>query len=105
MRGGAPAPPPAPGLDETASFVLDDLEFPPGQIESPSQISQRTVSVTSETEDTLSGVPAVRRQAAPRPIAPPAVAPTSARRPKIALGVIAVALVALAAAWWFGLLR
>ena len=38
--------------------ILDDLDFLPGQVESPSQISQRTVSVSSETEDTLAGVPA-----------------------------------------------
>ena len=58
-RGGSPAPPAAAGqLDETASFVLDDMDFAPGQVESPSQISQGTVSVASELEDTL---PACRR--------------------------------------------
>src|SRR2546423_12283510 len=55
FRGGAPAPPASAALDEAASFVLDDLDFPPGQVEGPSQISQGTVSVASETEDTLAG--------------------------------------------------
>lgn len=105
-RGNVPAPPPPmpAALEETASFVLDDLEFAPG-IESPSQISQRTVSVTSETEDTLAGVPAPRRSS-PLPVAPPS-APSSP--PKwlayVALGVIAASLVVtgLVAAWWLGL--
>src|SRR3954471_739958 len=61
FRGGAPAPPASAALDETASYVLDDLDFPQAQVESPSQISQGTVSVASETEDTLAGVPAPRR--------------------------------------------
>src|SRR6476619_955240 len=63
FRGGAPAPNVSPALDETASFsVLDDAEFAPGQIESPSQISQGTDSVFSATEDTVvSGVQAPRR--------------------------------------------
>src|SRR3954454_18813029 len=57
-RGVSQAPPAAGQLEETASFVLDDMEFGPGQVESPSQISQGTVSVASELEDTLPGVPA-----------------------------------------------
>ena len=61
------APPASAALDETASYVLDDLDFPPGQVESPSQISQGTVSVASETEDTLAGVPAPRRSAPVEP--------------------------------------
>ena len=44
----------------------------PGQVESPSQISQGTVSVASELEDTLAGVPAPRR--------PPVVATGAATR-------------------------
>jgi serine/threonine protein kinase len=104
FRGGAPAPPASPALDETASFVLDDLDFPPGQVESPSQISQGTVSVASETEDTLAGVPAVRRSAV-RPIAPP-IEPAPRRWPKVLVIVgviIASAGAAVAAAWWLGL--
>jgi eukaryotic-like serine/threonine-protein kinase len=105
-RGGAPAPPPSPALDETASFVLDDLEFPPGQIESPSQISQGTVSVASELEDTLSGVPTPRRPAGIRPAVQPAIETTRSRDGlKIVLVAIVVAAVAAAAvgAWWFGI--
>src|SRR5262249_17453564 len=41
QRAGAPVPqaPPA-AMDETAEYVLDDLDFPTPQLESPSQISQ-----------------------------------------------------------------
>jgi eukaryotic-like serine/threonine-protein kinase len=105
-RGSAPAHAPAlpAALDETASFVLDDLELVPG-IESPSQISQRTVSVTSETEDTLAGVPALRRSS-PLPVVP-SPAPSSPPRwlAFVALGVIVGALVVtgLVAAWSLGL--
>src|SRR5262249_29614245 len=67
FRGNAPPQAPPAGLDETASFVLDDGELMPGTVESPSQISQGTVSVASETEDTLAGVPAVKRATAARP--------------------------------------
>src|SRR6185436_7897319 len=106
---GAPAPPPpSAALDETASYVLDDLEFPPGQVESPSQISQGTVSVASETEDTLAGVPAPRRSA---PVMrPPAqsVEPAPRKWKKIAIAgaiVVAMAGAVFAAAWLLGLLQ
>src|SRR3954453_9070036 len=106
FRGGTPAPPASAALDETASFVLDDLEFPPGQIESPSQISQGTVSVASETEDTLAGVPAPRRSAPVVRTAPVPVlaAPRDWRTVVfVAAGVVAaLAGVAIAAAWWLG---
>jgi eukaryotic-like serine/threonine-protein kinase len=105
-RSGAPAPAASQGLDETASFVLDDLEFPPGQVESPSQISQGTVSVASETEDTLAGVPGVRRGAATMPTAPPIVVAQSKRRWPIVLAAAVVISAGLAAAaWWFGIFR
>jgi serine/threonine protein kinase len=107
FRGGAPAAPAAAGLNETASFVLDDMEFAPGQIESPSQISQGTVPLAaSETEDTLAGVPAPRRSGTVRPIPPPAVLPTEhSWLPVIVAGVIVIAIaIAGAAAWWLGLL-
>jgi hypothetical protein len=74
-RGGAPVGPSTVALQETASYsVLDDLELPANPLESPSQISQRTVSITSDTEDTLAGVQAPRRSSgAPRqPAAVPA---------------------------------
>ncbi|MEX2317218.1 MAG: serine/threonine-protein kinase [Pirellulales bacterium] len=51
-RAGRP-PQSAPALEETAAFVLDEAETAPGQMDSPSQISQGTVSMTGETEDTL----------------------------------------------------
>jgi serine/threonine protein kinase len=108
FRGGAPAPPPSAALDETASYVLDDLDFPPGQVESPSQISQGTVSVANETEDTLAGVPAPRRSAPPVLTAPVPVEPVPRRWPKVLLiaGLVAaLAGVAIAAAWLFGLGR
>jgi eukaryotic-like serine/threonine-protein kinase len=47
-------------LEETASFVLDDVETAPSQVESPSQISQGTLSNAAETEDTLAQVPRPR---------------------------------------------
>ncbi len=98
FRGGAKAPPASPALEETASFVLDDAEFATGQIESPSQISQGTVSVTAETQDTLHGVPAPRR--APVSPIPPAVAPAPKWWPKIVVaGVVVVAAAAIVVAW------
>ena len=90
------------------SFIIDDFDFPPGQVESPSQISQGTVSVASETEDTLAGVPALRRSApvvrtAPLPAEP---APRSWPKTLVAVGIVAaLAGVAVWAAWWLGLFR
>ena len=69
-RAGVQPPATAAQMDETASFVLDDIDGP-GQIESPSQISQGTVSVASELEDTLAGVSGVRRVTATRIAAAP----------------------------------
>jgi serine/threonine protein kinase len=106
-RGGAP-PPASTGLDETASYVLDDLDFPPGQVESPSQISQGTVSVASETEDTLAGVPAVRRSAPVVRTTPLPVEPAPKLWPKVLVvaGIVAaLAGLAIAAVWWLGLLK
>jgi hypothetical protein len=95
-------------MDETAEYVLDDLDFPTPQLESPSQISQRTVSVANETEDTLAGVPAPRRSA-PVVIQPaPLVEPESRRWPGVLVvaGVVAALVgAAVAAAWFLGLLR
>lgn len=102
-------PPNAAHMDETASFVLDDLDGPAGQVESPSQISQGTVSVISELEDTLPGVPAVRRVSAGGVASPPPAAPASTERSWMPL-VLAVMLLVIAAgaawlaAWWLGLL-
>jgi serine/threonine protein kinase len=108
FRGNAAPPPASPALDETASYVLDDLDFPPGQVESPSQISQGTVSVTSETEDTLAGVPAPRRSATVVRTAPLQVEPVPRRWPIVlaAIGTIAALVgIAIAAAWSLGLFR
>lgn len=106
FRGGAPAPPASPALDETASYVLDDLDFPPGQVESPSQISQGTVSVASETEDTLAGVPAPRRSAPVMRQSPLPVEPAPKQWPMVLIvaGILAaLAGVGVAAAWLMGL--
>jgi serine/threonine protein kinase len=105
FRGGAPAPPASAALDETASFVLDDLDFPPGQVESPSQISQGTVSVASETEDTLAGVPAVRRSGI-RPTQPAIEVEqaVSRRWPKVIAASLLIVAAAIFVAWWLGLL-
>jgi serine/threonine protein kinase len=63
-RVGAAAPPSMAALKETASFnVLDDIDAQANPLESPSQISQRTVSIAADTEDTLSGVQTPRRAA------------------------------------------
>jgi hypothetical protein len=76
-------------------------------LESPSQISQRTVSVASETEDTLSGVPAPRRSA-PVVIQPaPSIEQEPRRWPAVLLvaGVVAALVgAAVVAAWVLGLL-
>jgi eukaryotic-like serine/threonine-protein kinase len=111
-RGGAPAAPASAALDETASYVLDDFDFPPGQVESPSQISQGTVSVASETEDTLAGVPAAsvsapRRSGPVVPLPPLPVEATAQQWNKVVVvaAVIVAACVSLAAAWLVGLIR
>jgi hypothetical protein len=107
-RGVAPAPPAPAALDETASYVLDDLDFPPGQVESPSQISQGTVSVASETEDTLAGVQAPRRSATVVRHTPLPVEPAQKTWPKILLvtGIVAaLAGAAIWVAWWLGIFR
>jgi eukaryotic-like serine/threonine-protein kinase len=44
---------PPPPMDETAAYVLDEAETAPGQIDSPSQISQGTLSNAAELEDTV----------------------------------------------------
>ncbi len=103
-RTGSSAPRVPAELDETASFVLDDLEIPPGQLDSPSQISQGTVPITAETQETLGGLQAPRRAASPLPQPPTA---TSQRGWRIVLWtalVVAAAAAATTAAWFAGLL-
>jgi serine/threonine protein kinase len=92
-RGNAPVAQVPASLDETASFVLDD-EPMPGQLESPSQISQGTVSMNAEMQETLAGVPAMRR-VAPRAVATVPSDKAEGRSSKLSL---AGALLLLAAA-------
>jgi serine/threonine protein kinase len=90
-------------LDETASFVLDDLDTPPGQVESPSQISQGTTSMASSMEDTLPGVHTPRRAPA-RPIPEPSAPSSRERWRMLVIAALVIAAVAmLGAAWWAGL--
>jgi len=49
-----PLTPPPAVLAETAEYVLDDMEIAPSSTESPSQISQGTVPISADNEDTLS---------------------------------------------------
>ncbi len=108
LRGGAPVPPIAsPALDETAAYVLDDLDFPTPQVESPSQISQGTVSVAGETEDTLAGVPAPRRPVPAIPTPPPVVEIAQSKAPRIAVAIVVLSAAigaAIFVAWLIGLL-
>jgi serine/threonine protein kinase len=92
-RAGAAVPPSAAPLDETASFVLDDFESPPGQLDSPSQISQGTVPISGETQETLAGVSGVRRvPLGPRPEPVSAAVPARAwRKIAIATGLVVAA--------------
>jgi serine/threonine protein kinase len=103
-RASSSAPPVPPALDETASFVLDDVELP-NPLESPSQISQGTVSLANEMEDTLTGVHAPRRAAnGPRTEPSQDTTPSQRRRISIVLVLIGAAGALAAAAWLAGLL-
>jgi serine/threonine protein kinase len=99
------APPsPAVALDETASFVLDDAEPSPGQLESPSQISQGTASLANEMEDTLPGVHTPRRAHRRVPAETPQDAKASRSR-TITIGIaLAVVAAIVTATWLAGLL-
>jgi len=94
-----PVTPSPEAMAETAEYVFDDAEPAPGQIESPSQISQGTVPIAADTEDTTTGVkqPGAAQVAVP-PNAPPAE--HEAKRKKwlgILLAVLALAAAALVA--------
>src|SRR3954447_6763438 len=95
-----------PALDETMAFVLDDMELASG-VESPSQISQRTVPVSSELEDTLPGVSSIRKAGAEPAIPSSASADSEEQWPWpaiiVAAGFILAAVCAIAA-WWLNLL-
>jgi serine/threonine protein kinase len=102
QRSGAPTPPP-PGLgslDETASYVLDDFEVAPGQLDSPSQISQGTVSLTSSLEETVAGVQTPRRTSERRPPEPVAGPTVRGWRFYLIVALLLAAAAASAAAWW-----
>jgi eukaryotic-like serine/threonine-protein kinase len=105
FRGGAPATPVPAALDETASFVLDDEPIP-GQLESPSQISQGTVSMSAETQETLTGVHAPRRTPTQTsPPAPPVPAPPKSwQEIALAAALLLVAAAAAVVAWIAGLI-
>jgi hypothetical protein len=79
------------------------MDFASSQVESPSQISQGTVSVASELEDTLAGVPAVRRVSAARPVTPTLerLQPTAPLWPKIVAVLAMLTAIATAAAWYW----
>jgi hypothetical protein len=104
-RGGAPRPQPvSSALEETAAYVLDDLDSPPNPLDSPSQISQGTVPIAASTQDTLSGLHLPRR--APNRPQPESLTTSSSKQwPTIALtaGLIAAAAGAAAIAWLAGL--
>jgi serine/threonine protein kinase len=103
FRGAAPPAPVPAALDETASFVLDDDPMP-GQIDSPSQISQGTLSNAAETQETLTGVHAPRR-AAPRTMrAPPPAAAGSSSKLALVGALILLAAAATFVAWMAGIL-
>jgi serine/threonine protein kinase len=104
FRGTAPPPPVPASLDETASFVLDDDPMP-GQIDSPSQISQGTLSNAAESEETLTGVAAPRRPA-PRTLPqPPVTAPTTSTSKWPLVGALLLLAAAAAfVAWMAGLI-
>jgi serine/threonine protein kinase len=97
----APSPP-GPALEETASFVLDEAETAPGQIDSPSQISQGTVSITAGSEDTLPQLSPAQRSGA-RPVVTPGgtSAARATRWPVIALLALAAAAIAALSIWLF----
>jgi serine/threonine protein kinase len=101
-RGSVPVAQVPAALDETASFVLDD-EPMPGQLESPSQISQGTTSMAAETEETLAGVPMAVRRAAPHTIpATPKVETRGGRRAKLIAALAFFAIAAAFVAWMTG---
>jgi serine/threonine protein kinase len=99
QRAGAPAPPAPGSLDETASFVLDDIDPLPGQLDSPSQISQGTVSLTGSLEETVAGVQTPRRTGERKPPATTSPASRGWRFYLIMAALLAAAATA-AAAWW-----
>lgn len=87
------------GLNETAAFVLDDDSMP-GQLESPSQISQGTASMKAETEETLAGVPGLRSATSPNgAVAEPEATFPKRQRAWVALTIAAILTAAAVAAW------
>ena len=96
--GNSPAN--GPALDETAAFVLDEVETAPGLFESPSQISQGTEAIAGASEDTLShALPP--RAARGNAVAQSDSALSKRRRPSLFLALVAfaIALTAVVALW------
>jgi hypothetical protein len=104
VRGGTPVPPPVAALPETASFnVLDEVELPANPLDSPSQISQGTVSMTSDMEDTLAGVH-IPRRAGQTPRNPVVAGPRRRgwRKPLLWSAVAVLAVAGAVGAWLAG---
>lgn len=90
-----------PSLDETAAFVLDDLETAPGQVDSPSQISQGTLSNAADTEETVAQMHRPQPIAAPAPTVPEMPVRSGRRlKWKLWLALLGTAAVAAAAIAW-----
>jgi serine/threonine protein kinase len=96
-RVGSSPSQPSPAMDETAAYVLDEAETAPGQVDSPSQISQGTISNAAETEDTIAQIP-LQQPMACRP-QPPSLPSAPWRGRRVAIwSMVLVGAVALAAA-------
>jgi serine/threonine protein kinase len=95
----------APQLDETASFIFDDAEMAPNPLDSPSQISQGTVPMAGELDDTLSGVnPPHRTGRGARTKSPHDALSHPWRKTAVGAGIATALAAALAAAKYAGLL-
>lgn len=93
-----PLTPPPPVLAETAEYVLDEMEVGPSTTDSPSQISQGTVPISADNEDTLTH----EREMAPEKTSEDAVAEAGHARSWMIFGVALMALTAafIAALAW-----
>ncbi len=100
VRGGTAPPQSEVALDETASYVLDDDPLP-GHLDSPSQISQGTVPISSETQETLAGVSAVRHVVKPNaPATVPSITTSGGKWQLVISGVLLAIVITLAILLW-----